>query len=88
MTVNLILAAVDCARSKDNPDTCGVCGEHFVACEADRVCYGDDDITKSVPACAGARVRHALIEMRALCIEQGRASMFSAEELRALLEDT
>lgn len=82
MTVSLILSAIDCARSRDNPDTCGVCGKHFKECEEERVTRGDEE----EPACAGARVRAALVEMRALYLREGLASMFSEEELKAITE--
>ena len=49
-------ALKDCAVSEDNPDTCGVCGEHFDDCEADRRTVGDVE----EPDCAGARARLVL----------------------------
>jgi len=46
----------DCAIDEDNPDTCGVCGQHFTECDADQRVRGE----ATEAACAGARARETL----------------------------
>ncbi len=46
----------DCAVNEDNPDTCGVCGQHFTECDADQRVRGE----ATEAACAGARARETL----------------------------
>ncbi len=49
-----------------NFDTCGVCGLHFEECEVERVSHDDAPGAETFPACAGARIRSALLELKAL----------------------
>ena len=50
----------DCAIDEDNPDTCGVCGQHFTECDSDQRVRGD--VTEA--ACAGARARETVRPIR------------------------
>ena len=58
-TQSLKVALAACAIDEDNPDTCGVCGQHFKECDSDQRVGGE--VTEA--ACAGARARETLRPM-------------------------